>query len=317
MEKEILVMEDITKQYKDFYALRNVSIRLEKGKIYGLIGQNGAGKTTLMRVICGFVSMTRGRMVLFGAEKENKIMEQRKRIGCMIEYPGLITNLTASENMRYHRKLRGIPNVEVENELLSLVGLGETVTSMKDRKVGDFSLGMRQRLGIAIALLGNPELLVLDEPINGLDPIGVVEIRELIKRLCQEHEMTILISSHNLPELYQTATDYIIIHKGEILQEITQEELESKCSQYIKIQCKDTERLLTVLENKLNTKNYLVLPNQIVKLYDYIETPDIVAKAIFEANMYPTCFSSEGDTLENYFISVIGGENNDKSYESR
>lgn len=303
MSKEILRMENVTKEYNNFYALRNVSIKLEKGKIYGLIGQNGAGKTTLMRIICGFASMTNGKMSLFGYEKANKIVEERRRIGCMIEYPGLITNLTAMENMRYHRMLRGIPNVEVEKELLELVGLGNT----QGKKAGDFSLGMRQRLGIAIALLGNPELLVLDEPINGLDPIGVVEIRELIKKLCEEHNMTILISSHNLPELYQTATDYIIIHKGELIQELTQEELESKCSRYIKIQCTDTEKLLTVLETKLNTKNYIVLADKTVRLYDYIEDTEAVAKAIFQAGMYPLCFTSEGVTLENYFISVING----------
>lgn len=310
MCNEILRMDHVTKKYQEFYALRNMSIKLEKGKIYGLIGQNGAGKTTMMRIICGFASMTEGKMTLFGKTKERNIMEERKRIGCMIEYPGLITNLTALENMRYHRKLRGIPNVEVEQELLELVGLKEAANSGK--KAGDFSLGMRQRLGIAIALIGNPELLVLDEPINGLDPIGVVEIRELIKKLSDEHEMTILISSHNLPELYQTATDYIIIHKGELIQEITQEELESKCCHYIKIQCKDTEKLLTILEGTLHTKNYMVLPDHTVKLYDYVKETEKVAKAIFDAGMYPLCFSSEGDTLENYFISVIGGgEQND------
>lgn len=311
MEKEILKLENISKKYKEFYALRNVSITLEKGRIYGLIGQNGAGKTTLMRIICGFASMTEGSMTLFGYQNENKIIAQRKRIGCMIEYPGLLTNLTALENMRYHRKLRGIPNVETEKELLLLVGLGDTLDKAKNRKVGDFSLGMRQRLGIAIALLGNPELLVLDEPINGLDPIGVVEIRELLKKLCEDYEMTILISSHNLPELFQTATDYIIIHKGELLQEISQEELEGKCSRYIKIQCQDVQHLLTILELQLNTSHYIVLPDKTVKLYDYVDESEVVAKAIFDAGMYPLTFATEGDTLENYFISVIGGEKHD------
>lgn len=311
MSKEILMMENVTKKYKNFCALRNVSLKLEQGKIYGLIGQNGAGKTTLMRIICGFTYMTEGKLTLFGSDKEKNIIEERKRLGCMIEYPGLITNLTALENMRYHRILRGIPNIEVEKELLELVGLSDQIGTSKDKKVGDFSLGMRQRLGIAIALLGNPELLVLDEPINGLDPVGVVEIRELIQRLCKEYEMTILISSHNLPELYQTATDYIIIHKGELMQEITQEELENKCSHYVKIQCQNTEKLLTVLEKDLNTTNYTVLPDKTVKLFDYVKDAKVVAKAIFDAGMYPFCFSIEGDTLEDYFLSVIGGEAHD------
>lgn len=304
MSNEVLQLSDVTKKYHDFYALRNVSLTLEKGKIYGLIGQNGAGKTTLMRIICGFSYMTEGKMELFGAKKESQIIEQRRRLGCMIEYPGLITNLTAKENMRYHRKMRGIPNVELEDELLKLVGLENT----GKKKAGDFSLGMRQRLGIAIAMLGNPELLILDEPINGLDPIGVVEIRELLKKLCHEHEMTILISSHNLPELYQTASDYIVIHKGEVVKTLTHDELENECNRYIKIRCKDPKRLVTVIETQLQTTNYTVLPDSTVKLYDYVDDSEIVAKAIFEAGMYPLCFSEEGDTLENYFISVIGGK---------
>ena len=231
MKQNIVSIEHISKEYKNFKALHDVSFMLEEGKIYGLIGQNGAGKTTIMRIICGFSYPTEGRISLFGKQKENELTRERRRIGCMIEQPGLIPNMTAKENLSYHRILRGIPNAEMEDELLAMVGLGETGS----KKSKDFSLGMKQRLGIAIALLGNPELLILDEPINGLDPIGVVEIRELIRKLCFDRHITILISSHNLPELYHTATDYIIIHKGEVKQQITLDELEEKCKHYIKI----------------------------------------------------------------------------------
>lgn len=304
MNDKILVTKNITKKYKEFAALHDVSITLQRGKIYGLIGQNGAGKTTLMRIICGFSFQTEGELELFGHQKESELTEERKRIGCMIENPGLIMNMSAKENMTYHRILRGIPDEEAGDELLTLVGLKDT----GNKKTKDFSLGMRQRLGIAIALLGNPELLILDEPINGLDPIGVVEIRELLKKLCLERQISILISSHNLPELYQTATDYIIIHKGEVLKTLTLEELEDKCKHHINIYCEQTEKLVTVLETQLHTKNYIVMPDKTVKLYDYVEEKEIVAKVIFDNNMYPTNFTCEGDTLENYFISVVGGE---------
>jgi ABC-2 type transport system ATP-binding protein len=170
---------------------------------------------------------------------------------------------------------------------------------------------MKQRLGIAIALLGDPELLILDEPINGLDPIGVVEIRNLLNRLCEERQMTILISSHNLPELNQVATDYIIIHKGSIKKIITLEELEESCKHHILITCSQPEKLVSVLEMKLGTTNYKVMPDKSVKLYDYLDDRELVARAIFDNGIVVTNFSIEGDTLEDYFITTIGGDSND------
>lgn len=169
---------------------------------------------------------------------------------------------------------------------------------------------MKQRLGIAIALIGNPELLILDEPINGLDPLGVVEIRNLLKKLCEEKQVTILISSHNLPELYQTATDYIIIHGGEIKETLTLEKLEENCKHHILINCDDPEKLASILETELKTNNFKVMPNREVKLYDYLDKKDLVANVIFENGIITTNFSTQGDTLENYFISVIGGNVN-------
>ncbi|MDO5293019.1 MAG: ATP-binding cassette domain-containing protein [bacterium] len=301
MNETIVEVKNITKSFKSFTALHDVSLTLENGKIYGLIGQNGAGKTTLMRLLCGFSYPTSGTIELFGKIKEKELVEERERIGCIIENPGLIPNMSAIENLEYHRILRGIPDEDCTLELLETVGLPDT-----KKKTKDFSLGMKQRLGIAIALLGNPELLILDEPINGLDPVGVVEIRELIKRLCKERHITILISSHNLPELYQTATDYIILHQGEVKQILTLEELEDKCRHHLKISCDNTQKLLLILEQQLKTDNFIVMPDQTVKLYDYVNEKEKVAKAIFDNDMYPLNFSLEGDTLENYFISVVG-----------
>lgn len=306
MKDLVLKTNHLTKKYRNFAALKDVSITLEGGKIYGLIGKNGAGKTTLMRITSGLSFPTDGSIELFGHSGEKEIQRELKRIGCLIEYPGLNGNMTAEENLKLHRIMRGIPNRELDQELLELTGL----LSTGKKKVKDFSLGMKQRLGIAIALLGNPELLILDEPVNGLDPLGVVEIRTLIRKMCEERHMTILISSHNLPELYQTSTDYIIIDKGEIKKTLRLEELEESCQHHIRIECADTEGLLTVLEHKLGTVNFKVMPDKSVKLYDYLEERELVARTIFENGIVPTHFSLGGDTLESYFLSVIGGGEN-------
>ncbi|HEX3076289.1 MAG TPA: ATP-binding cassette domain-containing protein [Lachnospiraceae bacterium] len=307
MAEHVLKINNLTKSYHGVNALQNVSVTLEAGKIYGLIGQNGAGKSTLMRLITGLSFPTSGSIELFGHSNEKEIELERKRIGCMIEYPGLNLNMNAKDNLRLHRIMRGIPNEEIEDELLELVGLKDTGR----KKAKNFSLGMKQRLGIAITLLGSPELLILDEPINGLDPLGVVEIRKLLKQLCEDRHITILISSHNLPELYQVATDYIIIHKGEVKKAINLSQLEECCKRHILIECDQPEKLLGVIEMDLNTTNYKVMPNKWIKLYDFLEEKEKVARAIFNKGILTTNFSVEGDTLENYFITVIGGDQND------
>ncbi|MHA6534178.1 ABC transporter ATP-binding protein [Paenibacillus sp. BAC0078] len=306
MKEAVLKTNNLTKSYRGQNVLHNVSITLEAGKIYGLIGQNGAGKTTLMRLIAGLSFPAGGSIELFGHTGEKALQAERKRLGCMIEYPGITLNMTAKENLKLHRIMRGIPNQEVEQELLEFVGLADT----GNKKVKNFSLGMKQRLGIAIALLGNPELLILDEPINGLDPLGVVEIRNLLKQLCEDQQMTILISSHNLPELYQTATDYIIIHKGEVRQTLTLAQLEERCRHHIRISCDNPGRLASVLEMKLKTKNYNVLADYTVKLYDYLDDKEKVSRVLYENGIVVTNLSVEGDTLEDYFISVVGGGSN-------
>lgn len=305
--RTVLKTEHISKTYHGVHALHDVSITLNAGKIYGLIGQNGAGKTTLMRLITGLSFPDAGCVELFGHTGEKALQNERKRLGSMIEYPSIIPSMTAKENLRFHRLMRGIPNVETENELLELIGLAET----GGKKAKNFSLGMKQRLGIAIALLGNPELLILDEPVNGLDPLGIVEIRNLIKKLCEEQQMTILISSHNLPELYQMATDYIIIHKGKIRQSITLSELDERCQRYLLIRCDNPEKLTSVLEMNLGTHHYQVMPDKSVKLFDHLEEKDRVAKTLYENGLVVTNLSNEGDTLEDYFISLIGGDERD------
>ena len=306
MNKYVLKTNSLTKSYHGVNALHDMSVTLEAGKIYGLIGQNGAGKSTLMRIIAGLSFPTSGSFELFGHTGERDLQQERKRLGCMIEYPSLTPNMTAKENLKLHRIMRGIPNKEIEDELLEIVGLIDT----KKKKAKNFSLGMKQRLGIAIALLGNPEFLILDEPINGLDPLGVVEIRNLLKKLCEERQMTILISSHNLPELYQTATDYIIISKGEVKQTLTLAQLEERCKHHILISCDEPAKLASVLEMELNTSNYKVMPDETIKLFDYIDEKERVSRVLFENGIIVTNFSNEGDTLEDYFISIVGEDKN-------
>lgn len=306
MKEYVLKTNNLTKNYHGVNVLHDLSVTLEAGKIYGLIGQNGAGKSTLMRLVTGLSFPTSGSIELFGHTGERTLQIERKMVGSMIEYPSLAPNMTAKENIKLHRIMRGIPDKEVEDEVLELVGLAGT----GKKKAKNFSLGMKQRLGIAVALLGNPELLILDEPINGLDPLGVVEIRNLIKKLCEERQITILISSHNLPEMYQTATDYIIIHKGEIKQTLTLAQLEECCKHHLLITCEQPEKLVSILEMKLKTTNYKVMPNKAVKLYDYLDEKERVARVLFENGIIVTNFSSEGDTLEDYFISIVGGGRN-------
>ena len=303
MSESVLQTKQLTKVYHSVYALSNVSIQLRPGKIYGLIGKNGAGKTTLMRLAAGLNFPSSGDIELFGYTGVNDLCNGRRKSGFMIEAPSINLSMTAKENLYLHGLIKGVSNRKAEDELLTLVGLSDT----KRKKARHFSLGMKQRLGIALALVGDPELLVLDEPINGLDPIGVVEIRELLIKLCMERNLTILLSSHNLPELYQVATDYIIIDQGEVKKEITLHELEELCKRYLLIRTPQVKQLTDLLEKDLQTSNYTVMPDNSIRLHEHIERVDEIARILHQNNILVTNLSIEGDTLENYFVSVIGG----------
>lgn len=301
MGNMVLETRDLSKQYKSQWALKHVNLRLQQGKIYGLIGKNGAGKTTLMRMIAGLGFPTEGSILLFGGEDSGGLEEKGKRIGSLIEESALVAGMTAKENLHLQCLMKGIPNYEVEKELLELVGLTDT----GKKKVKNFSLGMRQRLGIAATLIGNPELLMLDEPINGLDPAGVIEMRELIKKLCMYENKTILISSHNLPELYQVATDFIIIHEGEIREVLSHEELDERCKSYLSLEAVDASQLTAVLEEKLHTQNFQVMPDKSVKLFDCLEERERVGRILHENDVIITKMAVCGTSLEDYFMSVI------------
>lgn len=303
MKEVILKTYNITKKYGNQVAVNNVNMTIKKGEIYGFIGQNGAGKTTLIRLITGLIHKTGGEIELLGATGEAELNKSRTMIGSLIETPSFYTNMTARENLEVSRLVRNIPGKKCIDEVLELVGLKD----VEKKKVKNFSLGMRQRLGIANALMGNPKLLILDEPINGLDPMGIVEIRELLKKINKEKDMTILISSHILSELSELATTYGIISNGKLIEEITSEQLAEKCRQYIDLKVDDTSRAVTLLERELGISDYEVLEDKKIKVFSNLENVGEVNSILSKSGVIVQSISIKGENLEEYFMNKIGG----------
>ncbi|MGM0830301.1 MAG: ABC transporter ATP-binding protein [Bacillota bacterium] len=303
MNEYVLKTSQLSKTYQNKMALHKVSVMIKKGSIYGFIGQNGAGKSTLIRLITGLAYPTTGTFELFGESQERNIIEARKRIGTIIEGPALYPQMTAAENLEAHRLLKGIPGKDCIEKTLNLVGLQNT----GKKKAKNFSLGMKQRLGLGIALLGDPEFLILDEPINGLDPMGVVEVRELLKKLNREYGITILISSHILSELHLLATHYGIIHEGELLEQLSAKELNEKCQQYLHIKVDDRNKAATVIENHFSTQEFEVMPDGTIRLFAYVDVPGEVSKILTSEGLVIEEFMPMGEDLETYFSHRIGG----------
>ena len=301
--ESVLKVDGLTKKFKNFTAVSNTSFELEKGKIYGFIGQNGAGKTTIIRMLAGVSIPTGGKIELFGKSDKEGLSEGRSRIGTIVESPSLYTKLTARQNLEIQKILYNINNDQLVEELLDLVGLDD----WGDRNVKDFSLGMCQRLAIAMALVNAPELLILDEPINGLDPMGIVEIRNLLLKLNKEKEMTILISSHILSELYQLATDYIIINRGIIVDKLSLQELDVKCKRAVVLEVEDMEKAKRVVVETLGSKDYEIIGDSIIKIYDYVNDVRAVAQAMLDNQCLVLYLNVAGKGLEEYFMETIGG----------
>ncbi len=294
----------LTKIYSDKAAISNMDIHIKKGDIYGLIGKNGAGKTTLLRIITGLAAPTRGQVELFSKKAELNTM--RRRLGCIIEMPALYPNMTASENLEHHRRLLGIPNRSSVEDVLEIVRLKDT----GKKKVKDFSLGMKQRLGIAMALLGNPDFLILDEPINGLDPIGIIEIRELLLRLNHDNGITVLISSHILGEITKLVTCYGIINNGELVDEFTARELEERCKKFLKIRVNDVKKACLLLETVIGSTNYTIQPDNSIRLYELFDKSGIITAEFARNNVSVEEITAEGQDLEGYFMGLMGGVSN-------
>ncbi|WP_461204757.1 ATP-binding cassette domain-containing protein [Clostridium sp. DL1XJH146] len=306
MSEEVLKTINLSKKYKNTYACNNVNINIKKGDIYGLIGQNGAGKTTLFRLITGLIGKTKGDIELFGKNGIKNLDEKRVLIGSLIESPAVYGSMTARENLEVSRLVRNIVGKECIEEVLELVGLKNT----GNKKAKNFSLGMRQRLGLANALLGNPEFLILDEPINGLDPMSIVEIREILKNINKEKQVTILISSHILGELSELATTYGILNDGKLIEEFSEKELKEKCRQYIEINLNDTKKAVTILEQELNISEYEVFPNNTIKVYSHLDSAGKINSILSASGLQVEKILLKGQNLEEYFISAIGGEKN-------
>ena len=303
MKKVVLKTYNITKKYGEQLAVDNVNMTIKKGDIYGFIGQNGAGKTTLIRLITGLIHKSGGEIELLGANEENELNKARTMVGSLIETPSFYTNMTARENLEVSRLVRNIPGKKCIDEVLELVGLKD----VEKKKVKNFSLGMRQRLGIANALMGNPKLLILDEPINGLDPMGIVEIRELLKKINKEKDMTILISSHILSELSELATTYGIISNGKLIEEITAKQLSKKCRQYIDLKVDNTARAVILLERELGISNYEVLEDSNIKVFSNLDNVGEVNSLLSRSGIIVESISVKGENLEEYFMNKVGG----------
>ena len=303
-EKYVLETTGLTKTYSRKNVVNNLNMKIRKGDIYGFIGKNGAGKTTTIKMITGMISPSSGSIKLFGKEK---LSDSRKKIGCIIENPAFYPYMSAHDNIEAQRLLKGVKDKSVTNELLEIVGLKD----VGKKKLKNFSLGMKQRLAIALALVGDPEILLLDEPINGLDPSGIKEIRELVLKLSKEAGITILISSHILSELTKISSAYGVIKDGNLIAQFTKEELEQKVRPNLKIRVNDLEKSVKILKEKFPEIELNIVDDEIT-IYDMTDDFRTVTNVLEESEIIIRSLSkSEGD-YENYFISLMEGEIKDE-----
>ncbi len=296
-----LTAEGLSKHYRHFKALEGLSIHVPKGSVYGLVGRNGAGKTTLIRLICGLQSPTSGEYILYGKRNTEKgITEARRRMGAVVETPSIYSDMTAEENIRQQYQILGIPSFDGIRELLELVGLED----VGKKKAKNFSLGMRQRLGIAVALAGDPDFLILDEPANGLDPEGIIEMRELILRLNRERQITVLISSHILDELSRLATHYGFLDQGRMVKELSAQELESACQKCVRLRISDTKALSQALERV--GLEYKIRSHEEADVYGEVNLSQLILDLAKE-DCQVFGIQEHNESLESYFMGLVGG----------
>ena len=303
MAEGVLVTRNLTKRYGPFTAVDNVNLNIEKGQIYGLVGRNGAGKTTIIRMVTAQTVPTGGEVELFGATAPADLSRMRARTGAMVETPSFYPYLTARENLEYYRIQRGIPGRGCVDEVLNFVDLAKT----GKKKFKNFSLGMKQRLGLALALMNRPDFLLLDEPINGLDPEGIVEFRNILLDLNREQGTTILISSHILSELANLATHYGFIDGGHMLEQISAKVLAEKCRACIELSVDDAAKAAQVLEQAMGVRDYEVLPGQVIRLYCHLDEPARVTQTLVEGGVALRSIEQKGANLEDYYLGLIGG----------
>lgn len=298
----IVQARGLTKQYGKTTALNKVDLDIPRGSIYGLVGNNGAGKTTFLKILLGQVFPTSGSFWLWEAQDEVSWRGNRRRCGAIIEAPGFYPNMTAAQNLEYYRIQRGIPGKEKVAETLAQVGL----SNVAHKKFKQMSLGMKQRLGLGLALLGEPELLLLDEPINGLDPAGIIEIRNLLLRLNREKNITILISSHNLPELENMATDYGFLNRGKLIRQIDAPSLHEQCGTYLEIRVTEPERYAALLERELHLTDYKVMPDGAIRVMQQTQDAAPYGRLAVEQGMDLLELERREIQLEDFYMRLIG-----------
>lgn len=300
----VLQTNALCKTYKNFKALNGIAMHVPKGAIYGFVGKNGAGKTTLIRLICGLQEPSSGEYTLYGRKNTDKdIVESRRRMGAVVETPSVYLDMTAEDNLKQQFRILGLPSFEGLHGILQLVGLENT----GKKKAKNFSLGMRQRLGIAIALAGDPDFLVLDEPANGLDPQGIIEIRELILKLNREQQITVLISSHILDELSKLATHYGFIDNGCLVKELSADELEAACRKCVRMEVSDTKALARVLDGM--EIDYKITADQTVDVYAKVNISRLTV-ALAKENCELIAVQERDESLESYYVGLVGGAKN-------
>lgn len=301
----VLKTNALTKRYGNYKALNGLTMNVPKGAIYGFVGKNGAGKTTLIRLICGLQRPTEGEYTLYGiSDKQNKIVRSRRRMGAVVETPSIYLDMTAEENLKQQYRILGLPSFDGLQEILSLVGLSDT----GKKKAKNFSLGMRQRLGIAVALAGDPDFLVLDEPVNGLDPQGIIEMRELILKLNRERQITVLISSHILDELSRLATHYGFIDKGRMVKEISAEELEDACCKCVRVEVSDIKAFVRVMDTI--GMDYNVVSDTKADIFAKIKVSDLT-RELEKENCEVIALQERDESLESYYVSLVGGDDHE------
>ena len=299
MREIVLQTQKLSKSYRSFSALDNVDLTVYRGDIYGLIGRNGAGKTTIMKIVTGLTEKSGGTFEIFSKKGED-VKKEKRRIGCLIENPAFFGGLTAYQNLKYYALQKGITDEKQIEDALALVNL----TEVRNKKFRKFSLGMKQRLGVALAVMDNPDLIILDEPINGLDPIGISELRDTFQKLNTERGVTLIISSHILSELYMVANRFLIIDKGQVLKEMTKEELDIACMRCIAVKTDDTRRAAIVVEES-GILDYKVIDSQELRIYDDSVKPETLNRLLIQNNVSVAGVCETGISLEDYFKSLV------------
>ena len=300
----VLRTNQLTKVFQGKEVISNVNMHVKQGEIYGFLGPNGAGKTTIMKMITNLIKPTSGEIEIFGEKLTDTSYEVLKRMGTIIEYPIFYEKLTAKENLNLHCEYMGFYDKKAIDRALDLVNLH----NVDDKQVKDFSLGMKQRLGIARAITTKPELLILDEPINGLDPIGIKELRELFKILCKEYGITLLVSSHILGEMEQMADTIGVIQNGKLIKEVSMKSINGQQTEYIEVTVQDVKQAAYMLENRLHLTNYKIMSENIIRIYDTSATQQAISKTLIMNDIAIESINKKNSSLEEYFLNLMNGE---------